>query len=84
MSAPAAEQIRARILEVLGEIAPEASPDRIDPGKPIREQIDLDSFDFLSVIVRLHDTFGVDIPESDYAELSTLNDAVKYIAARCG
>ena len=77
------EQIRAAIFDVLGAIAPEVDPAAIDPAKSLREQVDIDSFDFLNVIIRLHETLGVDIPEQDYAKLQTLNDAVDYLAARC-
>jgi len=78
------EAIRAAIFAVLGEIAPEADPAGIAADKPLRDQIDIDSFDFLNVIIRLHETLGVDIPEKDYAELLTLNGALDYLARRCG
>jgi acyl carrier protein len=78
------EAIRAAIFAVLGEIAPEADPAAIRADRPLRDQIDIDSFDFLNVIIRLHETLGVDIPEKDYAELLTLNGAVDYLARRCG
>lgn len=77
------DQIRAAIFDVLGAIAPEVDPAAIDPEKPLREQVDIDSFDFLNVIIRLHETLGVDIPEQDYAKLLTLNGAVDYLATRC-
>jgi acyl carrier protein len=78
------EAIRAAIFAVLGEIAPEADPAAIAADQPLRDQIDIDSFDFLNVIIRLHETLGVDIPEKDYAELLTLNGALDYLARRCG
>jgi acyl carrier protein len=84
MTARTRDEIRATILDVLGAIAPEADPATIAPDQPLREQIDIDSFDFLNVIIRLHETLGVDIPEKDYAELLTLNGAVDYLFRRCG
>jgi len=78
------QEIRAAIFVVLGEIAPEADPAAIAADQPLRDQIDIDSFDFLNVIIRLHETLGVDIPEKDYAELLTLNGALDYLARRCG
>ena len=83
MTARTRDEIRAAIFDVLGAIAPEADPATIVPDKPLREQIDIDSFDFLNVIIRLHEALGVDIPEKDYAELLTLNGAVDYLARRC-
>jgi acyl carrier protein len=84
MTARTREEIRAVIFDVLGAIAPEIEPAAIDRDQPLREQVDLDSFDFLNVIIRLHEILGIDIPESDYAELLTLNGATEYLARRCG
>ena len=78
------EHIRSAILDTLCAIAPETDPAGITPGAPLREQIDLDSMDFLNVIIRLHETLGIDIPESDYARLATLDSAVDYLARRSG
>ena len=83
MNARTPEQIRALFFDVLGSIAPEADPADIDAGKPLRDQIDLDSMDWLNVIIRLHEVLGVDIPEKDYAELATLKGTVDYLARRC-
>lgn len=77
------EEIRNVIFDALGAIAPEVDPAMIAPDRPLREQIDIDSFDFLNFIIRLHETLGIDIPEKDYAELLTLNSAVEYLTRRC-
>ena len=82
MNARTPDEIRAAFFDVLGAIAPEADPASIDPDKPLREQIDLDSMDWLNVIIRLHEVLGVDIPEKDYAELTTLDSTVAYLARR--
>lgn len=72
----------AEVLAALGEIAPEIDPGVLDHSAPLRDEVDLDSMDFLNFIVALHERFGVDIPESDYQHLATLNDCVAYIEAR--
>jgi acyl carrier protein len=77
------DQIREIILDALGAIAPEVEPSKILPDRPIRDQADIDSFDFLNLIIRLHETFRIDIPEKDYSELLTLNSAIDYLARRC-
>jgi len=81
---PTREQIRSAILDTLCAIAPETDPAGIVPGASLREQIDLDSMDFLNVIVRLHEILEIDTPESDYAQLATLDSAVDYLARRSG
>ncbi len=82
MNAPDRERIRSVIFDVLGAIAPEVDPAAIVPDQALREQIDIDSFDFLNVIIRLHEVLGIEIPESDYAELTTLDGAVEYLTRR--
>ena len=76
------DEIRKQVIEALLAIAPEADPSTIDPRASLRDQLDLDSFDFLNVIVALHRALGVDIPETDYARLATLDGAVAYLAER--
>lgn len=83
MNSRSREEIRDVIFDALGAIAPEMDPAMIAPERPLREQIDIDSFDFLNFIIRLHETLGIDIPEKDYAELLTLNSAVEYLMRRC-
>jgi acyl carrier protein len=84
MNAVSRDAIRATILDALAAIAPETDPDGIAADKPLRDQVDLDSMDFLNVIVRLHEILGVDIPERDYGKLATLDSAVDYLAHRKG
>jgi len=75
-------EIRDRFVHELTTIAPEADPATIAPAVPLRDQLDIDSFDFLNLVVALDKTLGVSIPESDYAKLATLDGAVAYLAAR--
>ena len=84
MSVLTREQVRTAIFDTLAAIAPEIEPDDIAPDKPLREQIDIDSFDFLNVIIRLHERLGIDIPEADYARLETLDSTLAYLAQRLG
>jgi acyl carrier protein len=76
------EAIRAAVLAELAEVAPEAELDRLEPGAELREVLDLDSIDFLRFVQRLAATTGVEVPESDYAQLATLEGVVAYLAAR--
>lgn len=76
------DEIRAAIFDAITTIAPETDTAAIVTHQPLRDQIDLDSFDFLNVIVGLHERLGVDIPESDYGELATLDSAIDYLARR--
>ena len=77
-----AEDIRATILEQLKRIAPEIDAGSIEPGTSLRDQLDLDSMDFLNLVTAIHDRLGIDIPEADYPRLYTLDGAVAYLASR--
>jgi acyl carrier protein len=74
-------QIREIVLEVLGEIAPEADLTALAPGVALRDQLDLDSMDVLNFVVGLHAALGVEIPEADYPKLATIDGCVDYLAA---
>jgi acyl carrier protein len=74
--------IRETIIAALRGIAPEATADEVASDQPLRDQVDLDSIDFLNFLIRLHERLGVDVPEADYGKLVTLNDFVAYLRAR--
>ena len=75
-------EIRDRFVHELSTIAPEADPASLSPTEPLREQLDIDSFDFLTLVTALDRSLGVAVPESDYGKLATLDGAVAYLAAR--
>ncbi len=75
-------EIRTTIAQVLATIAPEVDLEALDARTPLRDQVDLDSMDFLNLIVGLHERLQIDIPESDYARLVSLDDLVAYLAAK--
>ena len=76
------EELKQVVLAALGQIAPEADPAAISATQPLREQIDLDSMDFLNFVVGLNRRLGVEVPEGDYPQLSTLKGCVEYLAFR--
>jgi len=77
-----AEEITATVLEVLGQIAPEADLTQLRPDVAIRDQLDIDSMDFLNFVIALHERLHIDIPETDYQKVATLSGCVAYLAAR--
>lgn len=77
-----ADDIRQVVVDVLTRIAPEIDPASIQSGVSFRDQLDLDSMDFLNFVLALHDRLHVDIPEVDYPHLRTLDSAVAYLAAK--
>ncbi len=74
--------IREEILSVLTTIAPEVEADDITDDALLRDQVDLDSMDWLNFLVGVHKRLNVEVAESDYASLRTLSDLVRYVEKR--
>lgn len=74
--------LAAHLIALLAHIAPEVRALELDPETALREQVDLDSMDFLNFITAVHHDLGVDVPELDYPQFETLGGAVRYVAAR--
>ena len=77
-------ELESVVVDALTRIAPEIDPASIAPGASFRDQLDLDSMDFLNFVLALHARLGVDIPEIDYPRLSSLDRAVAYLASKTG
>ena len=75
-------QIKEVVRKVLGRIAPEANLEALPSDVNIREALDIDSFDHLNLLIGLHEELGVEIPESDYGQLTTLAGIIQYLLAR--
>jgi acyl carrier protein len=75
-------EIRQAIFDALHQIAPEADPQQIRADENLREALDIDSFDFLNVLIGLHERLGVEIPEADYGQLTTLSGIVQYLSRK--
>jgi acyl carrier protein len=74
--------IRDTAFRILVAIAPEVSPEEIVSNRPLRDQVDLDSMDWLNFLVGLHEQLKIDIPEADYRKLRTLDELVAYLRGR--
>ena len=75
-------EIRQIVREALSNVAPEVDLDTIDPAKNLRDQIDIDSVDFLNFVIGLHKELGIEIPDADVPKLGTLNGCVAYLQSR--
>jgi len=78
------QTLKTTALEILRSIAPEVEPGDIEPSRPLRNQVDLDSMDWLNFLIGLHQRLGVNIPEADYAQLVTLDNVLDYLQAKLG
>jgi len=69
---------------VLHELRPEADLDALPADADLREELDLDSMDFLNFVIGVHEATGVDIPEADYGRVSTLEACLEYLEGHGG
>jgi acyl carrier protein len=76
------DEIRQTVLRLLGEIAPETDLTALKPGVSFRDQLDIDSMDFLNFVIMIHKTFGVEILETDYPKYGTLNGCVEQLSGK--
>lgn len=75
------DEARAVVADVLGQIAPEIDLDHVDAAEDLRDEIDLDSLDFLNLVEGIKERIGVDVPEEDYPQVRSLDGIVGYLAA---
>lgn len=78
------EEIRSTVLRILGEIAPEADLNQVKPDVSFRDQLDIDSMDFLNFVIGLDEELHVAIPESEYAKLASLDSSVELLSSLKG
>lgn len=76
------EHVRAALLQALRRVAPESDPSSVRADGDLRDQLDIDSMDFLTFISALHELLGVEIAERDYPRLYTLAGALEYLSER--
>jgi acyl carrier protein len=75
------DQAREAIEQALATVAPEADLADVGASERLREVLDLDSLDFLSLVEKLHEITGVEIPEADYGKVATLGELSAYLLA---
>jgi acyl carrier protein len=73
------EAIRKAVFQVLGEIAPEVNPERIEPGVPFRDQFDFDSVNFMTFTEKLQALLKIQIPPTDCLRLASLEGCLNYL-----
>jgi acyl carrier protein len=74
------QDIKAVILDILEGIAPDEDLSQLQEDVPLRKQLELDSMDFLDIVMELRKRYRVQIPEDDYIKLSTMQSTVEYLS----
>ncbi len=74
-----ADDIREAVLKILSDIAPDEDLSDLKPDVAFREQLEMDSMDFLDIVMELRKRYRVQIPEEEYPRLVTMNSTVEYL-----
>lgn len=75
-------EIRQVVLDILERIAPDEDLSNLDDSAPFREQMELDSMDFLDIVMELRKQYRVQIPEDEYEHLITMDSTVDYLTPK--
>jgi acyl carrier protein len=76
------DEVKEAVKDIIATIAPDEDLAVLDHSKLLRDQIELDSMDFLDIVMELRKRYGVQVPEEDYKELATLDGCVAYLGPK--
>jgi acyl carrier protein len=74
-----ADEIKTAVREILSDIAPDEDLSDLKEDVPFRDQLEMDSMDFLDIVMELRKRYRIQIPEEDYLELASMASTVKYL-----
>ena len=77
-----ASNVRQIVLDIIADIAPDEDVTSLDDSMSLREQLDLDSMDFLDIVMELRKRHKVEVPQEDYPKLATLESCVSYLSPK--
>ena len=72
-------EIQSALIDIINNILPEGDCSGIDPAGKLRDQLELDSMDFLDIVMELRKQYKVQIPEADYPQMATMNGCLDYL-----
>jgi len=73
------DDIRQVVIDILADIAPDQDLGELKDDVSFREQLELDSMDFLDIVMELRKKYRVQVPEDDYVNLASMDSTVKYL-----
>ena len=76
------QTIRKKIIDIIADIAVDEDLSNLDDGIKLREQLDLDSMDFLDVVMELKKRYKIEVPTEDYPKLATLKSCIEYLGPK--
>lgn len=76
------DQVKQIVIDIINEIAPDEDTSNLKAEVPLREQMDLDSMDFLDIVMELRKQHGIEVPEADYPQLASLESCATYLTPK--
>lgn len=76
------DECKQLVLDIIADIAPDEDLSDVKPDVRLRDQLQLDSMDFLDIVMELRKRHGIEVPESDYLRLATLDSCAEYLTPR--
>ena len=73
------EQCKQAVVDIIADIAPDEDLTNIKPDVRLRDQVQLDSMDFLDIVMELRKRHGIEVPEADYNRLASLDSCAEYL-----
>jgi len=76
------DQVKQIVIDIINEIAPDEDTSGLKSDVALREQMDLDSMDFLDIVMELRKQHGIEVPEADYPQLASLDSCAAYLTPK--
>ncbi|WP_438482957.1 acyl carrier protein [Oleiharenicola lentus] len=70
------------VIDIISDIAPDEDLNGIKPEIKLRDQLQLDSMDFLDIVMELRKRHGIEVPEADYTHLASLDSCAEYLTPK--
>ncbi|WP_372654264.1 acyl carrier protein [Halobacteriovorax sp.] len=76
------ELVREHVLNIIADVALDDDVTTIDDAVALRDQLDLDSMDFLDIVMELKKRHKIEVPQEDYPQLASMNSCVEYLTPK--
>ena len=76
------DQVKQIVIDIIKEIAPDEDTSDLKAEVALREQMDLDSMDFLDIVMELRKQHGIEVPEAEYPQLASLDSCATYLTPK--
>jgi acyl carrier protein len=76
------DQCKRVVIDIITDIAPDEDLSNLKPDVRLRDQLQLDSMDFLDIVMELRKRHGIEVPEADYIQLASLDSCAEYLTPK--